>query len=116
MIQTRRALSRRFRNILILQKNTATQDANGQPIESWSDVNRLRCEIVPKSAKEFARNENIDDEVTSIIRCRFMDGNGLDPTYRLTNLDGTVVYNVTGVYDPHQTRHILEIFVKQAAV
>ena len=113
MMQSRRSFSRRFRHIVMLQKNTPTQDDNGQPIESWSDVSKLRCEIIPKSAKEFARNENIEDSVDSIIRCRFIDSNNLDATYRLTNLDSTIIYNITGSYEPDQTRKLLEIHVTQ---
>jgi len=114
-MQTRRSISRRMHNVLVLQKSTATQDDNGQPIESWSDVTKLRCEIVPKTAREFARNENIDDSVTSIIRCRFVDAD-LTTLYRFTNLDGSVVYNITGAFDPDQRRKMLEVFVTQEAV
>ncbi len=114
-MQTRRSISRRMHNVLVLQKSIATQDDNGQPIESWSDVTKLRCEIVPKTAREFARNENIDDAVDSIIRCRFVDAD-LTTLYRFTNLDGSVVYNITGAFDPEQRRKMLEVFVTQEAV
>lgn len=115
MMQTRRSISRRLRSVLMLQKSTATQDANGQPIESWSDVTKLRAEIIPKTAREFVRNENIDDAVTSIIRVRYIDAN-LSTLYRFTNLDGSVIYNITGSFDPDQTQKMLEVYVTQEAV
>jgi SPP1 family predicted phage head-tail adaptor len=105
----------RLRDVLVLQKNTPTQDDNGQPIESWGDVRQLRCEVLPKSAREFNRNGNIDSSVTSIIRCRYVDINPT-PLYRFQNLNGTKTYNIVGVYDPDMLNRTLEIHVMEAGV
>ena len=114
MTQTRKSISRRLRSVLVLQKSTQTQDDNGQPTDTWNDVTELRAEILPKTAREFVRNENIDDAVTSIIRVRYVDAD-LTTLYRFTSLDGLTIYNITGSYDPDQRRKMLDVFVTQEA-
>lgn len=108
MMQGRKARSRWLTQTLVLQSNTPTQDDNGQPIESWSDVFAIRCEIIPKGAREFTRSLNSDSEITSIIRTRYLE-NKITPLSRLRTQDSSRIFNVVGAFDPDGSRTMLEI-------
>ena len=95
-----------LRSVLTLQKNTPTQDDNGQPVESWTDERTIRAQIVPKGSREFIRNGNVEDEVSAIIKTRF--ASDITPLYRIKAEDGTI-YNIKSAVDPDLLRRMLVI-------
>lgn len=95
----KRSFSRRLRDVLVLQVNTPTQDANGQPIESWGDVLTFRADIVPRQSREFLWGRNVSAETTVMIVTRDLNCE-VSPLHRIKGQDSCKVYNVTGVIEP----------------
>jgi SPP1 family predicted phage head-tail adaptor len=102
-----------FRSVLTLQKNTPTQDDNGQPVESWADERNIRAQVIPKSSREFIRNGNVDDDVTALIKTRY--ASDITPLYRLKASDGTI-YNIKSAVDPDSMGRLLMIEAVREAV
>ena len=82
-----------LRQRVTIQVNTPTQDAFGQPIDSWSTVTSRWAKIEPNIGSPFVQSDQLRNVSTHRITMRFFEG--LSPRHRI--LYGSRVFNVTGL-------------------
>lgn len=58
-----------------IQRRVLTPDALGEDIESWTDYKEdVWTQVMPISARQYINAEQIDDDVTHILRFRYIPG------------------------------------------
>jgi SPP1 family predicted phage head-tail adaptor len=92
-------LSRR----VTIQQQSTTQDAYGQPVQTWTDVATVWAEIKDLSGREFLAAAAGQSATTSKIRVRFMDG--ILSSMRI--VDGADIYNIKVVLREGKTSLLL---------
>ena len=60
-----------LRHKVRIERQAATKDAHGQPVDSWALIAERRAEIVPLSGKEYAAAMAENNKETTRIRLRF---------------------------------------------
>lgn len=93
----------RLNRLVTLQKRTATQDAAGQPVETWSDIATVRADIRYLSGLEMLRGGASQPEAKVSIRVRYRE----DLTSAQRLVAGNTTYHIAAVLpDAHGRRHL----------
>ena len=64
----------RLRKRIVIQTNTATQDAAGQPIASWANTTTRWMAIEPLSGRELLQAQALAATATHRVRMRYYSG------------------------------------------
>jgi SPP1 family predicted phage head-tail adaptor len=95
-----------FNHTLTLQRKTVTSDGQGGNIETWADVGNFRGRVSSLSADERVSMGKVNVFPTHKIFCDNLD---IIETDRI--LWGSYVFNITGILNPSEMYHHLEILV-----
>jgi len=96
--------SGRLRHYLQLQRQTETRAADGGVSIAWQNVQYLHGEVVPTSAREFVSGERVTQDITHIIRTRYIPG--VTPSMRFTW--NSRVFNIQKVINAREANVMLE--------
>lgn len=90
--------SGRFKDKVTIQKQTTTQGAYGEQLNTWVDIVTRRCEILPIDAKEQYSADAENNVVKYRIAFRY-EPNLVKPKYRLVDkrTSPNRVFDVEGV-------------------
>lgn len=100
------ALSRRLRQVLTLQRENASQDAYGESVPSWTDVDTaVRGEVRISGGSEFAQAGQQIATITADITIRFRSDVTLTPQHRFVWQSRN--FNVVATFDPDGFRKYL---------
>lgn len=64
--------SSRLRNLVSIQINTPTVTAQGERVDSWSEVSKVFAEIAPLEGREFYQAQQVNSEITTRITIRWV--------------------------------------------
>jgi SPP1 family predicted phage head-tail adaptor len=95
-----------------IQSKTATRDAYGAEVITWSDVATVWMEAEPLSGREYIAMRQTQSDVTTRFRCRYRAG--ITTAMRL--VWRTQPFNITEVIDRNGRRAELEILAFAEAV
>lgn len=83
-----------------LTAGSPTQDAFGQPSESWTTFFQVWAAVEPIQGREFWAQQQIQSEVTVRIRLRYLEG----VTTKMRVSYAGKIYSILSVIDPKE-RH-----------
>lgn len=69
-------------HVVTVQRYTSTVDEYGTPVKDWTDLARLRAEVIERSTEEFIRDVGVTSTTSAVFRTRYLAG--------LTNADRVV--------------------------
>lgn len=102
--------SGRLKHILDIQSATKTRDAAGGVVETFTNVKTgVHCEVRPVSAREIVSGDQITQDVTHIIRHRYLPSTAITPSMRY--VWGSRVFNVQKVINAQEQNILLEVTV-----
>lgn len=100
------ALSKRLRQVLVLQRENATQDAYGESVPSWTTVDfGVRGEVKAKGGSEFTQSGQQIATRSIEVLIRYRSDITITPQHRFTWQGRT--FHITGILDPDGMRKIL---------
>jgi SPP1 family predicted phage head-tail adaptor len=99
----------RLNRRITLQQRTATQDALGQPLDTWSDVATLWADIRHPSGIETVKSAADVSIVKASIRIRYR--NDLDADMRVVH--GADVYTIQAVLPDDARREYVDLICEQ---
>lgn len=94
-------LAHRLRYRITIQQQSATQDAFGEPVRTWTDVASVWAEILPLTGKELFAAQANQSQVDSKIVIRHRTG----ITAAMRILQSATEYNIEAVL-PQQGREL----------
>lgn len=97
--------SGRLRHILELQSPVESRNADGGATYSWSTTTSLHAEVRPVSARETVSGDRISQDVTHIIRTRYVPG--VTPSMRFKW--GDRIFNIEKVINAQERNIMLEM-------
>lgn len=96
----------RMRQVLVLQRENASQDAWGESVPSWTTVDSaVRGAVSVKGGSEFTQNGQQVATLSIFITVRYRQDITITPQHRFTWQGRT--FNVTATYDPDGMRKVL---------
>lgn len=98
----------RNREIITIQTRTQTQDGFGQPVDTWSDFQKLRADVMPLSGTEAFLAKQVGADITTRIKTRYCPG--IKAADRVLFRD--LVFDIESVV-PDRLRTTLEIICKE---
>lgn len=99
----------RNREVITIQARIQTQDDFGQPIDTWSDFQKLRADVMPLSGREAFLAKQVGADITTRIMTRYCPG--VKAAQRILFRD--LVFDIESVV-PDRLRTSLEIICKEA--
>jgi len=103
-----------LRNRITIQQKTASQNAAGEPIYTWSTLYTAWASIEPMSARESVSGTAPIQEVTHKIEMRYRDS--VSPEMRVSWTDRTgaaKVFDIESVIEPFSRGERLQLLVKE---
>ncbi len=102
-----------MRHAVTIEAPTKTQDSTGSVVQSWDTFADVRASIEPISGREFFAASQVQSNVSTRIRIRFLDG--VTPKMRV--LHGADYYDIQAVLpDDRSGRHEMQLMcVKRGA-
>lgn len=94
-------LAHRLKYRITIQQQSATQDAFGEPVRTWTDVASVWAEILPLNGRELFAAQTNQSQVDSKIVIRHR--NGITAAMRI--LQSSTEYNIEAVL-PQQGREL----------
>ena len=85
----------RMDRVVTLRQSTVTQDSYGQPIETWTDLDRVWAARIEKTGAERWQSKQIVSEQSVKYQIRYRD----DVTVFLRVLDGSTEYEINAVVE-----------------
>lgn len=101
-----------LRHKVTIQSATATQDAAGQDIKTWSNYGSWWCNITPQRGREFEASRSIQDEQIYKFQGRYVAG--LTPQMRLTWNSKT--FEITSVVTVNERDRMTEVMATEGVV
>lgn len=99
----------RLRSKLVLQAPTDAQSGMGAVTKTWAAEADIYAEIKPVTAKEAVSGDQVTQQVTHIIRTRYIPSVAFTPSKRLVY--GTRVFNITKVINAQERDTLIELTV-----
>lgn len=93
-----------------IERVTLTQDAAGQPVESWAPLATVWAAVEPLNGREYFAASSAQSEVTTRIRIRYRPG--LTSADRV-NHDGAL-HNIRSVINPNSKGRELVLMCEAA--
>ena len=106
----------RLKHRLYAQRQTTTQDAAGQPANTWSALFDRKFAIEPLNGREYLSRSGENADITVRLRCRYdASTKTLKPYDRLvdTSVSPQVVYDIESVINPKQGNRELVLMCRQ---
>lgn len=94
-----------LRDTLIAQRQSTTQDAMGQPVDTWTALFTRRASVEPLNGREYLAASGENSDVSTRIRFRYDATVGTLKQYdRLTDqsVSPMVVYDIESVIVPRE--------------
>jgi SPP1 family predicted phage head-tail adaptor len=98
----------RHREVVTIQTRSEAQDGFGQPIDVWTDMQKLRADVEKLSGREQFLAKSVGSEITTRVTTRYFDG--VEAAQRITWRDE--VLDIESVV-PDRLRTKLEILCKE---
>lgn len=95
-------------NTLTLQSLTETDDGQGGVTQTWADVGSFKARVSPLSSQERLMQDKTTNTTTHKIYCNNLT---VTPVDRIKW--GTVYFEITGITNPSEAYHHLEIDVRE---
>jgi SPP1 family predicted phage head-tail adaptor len=73
----------RLKHLLTIQAPETVRDSVGGITTTWCDKKQVMAEIMPKSAREMVSGDQLTQDLTLIIRFRYLPGFNVTPSMRL---------------------------------
>ena len=94
---------------MTIQSKSESQDATGDPVESWSTLAAVWAEDVPLSASEHFAAHSFESRVSRRLRVRYRT----DVTALMRVNIGSRYYDIEGVVDPDGKKRSLELYCRE---
>jgi SPP1 family predicted phage head-tail adaptor len=98
----------RNREVVTIQARTQEQDNFGQPIDVWTDFQKLRADVMKLSGREQFLAKSVGADITTRVMTRYCEG--IEAAMRLLFRDE--VLDIEAVV-PDRRRTTLEILCKE---
>lgn len=98
-----------LRNRIVVQDKSVTQNAYGEEVITWTAVASVWAAIEPLMGREFMAAQQVQAEVTTRIRLRYISG--LAPEMRV--LFGGRVFEILSVQHVYERRRELILMCKE---
>lgn len=100
----------RMRHRIIIQQSTQTQNAYGEPVDSWSAFSDpLWAEVSPVQGREFWAQQQAQSEVTHRVRVRYVPG----VTTAMRVMFGSRIFAVKSVIDVKEEHKELQLMCRE---
>jgi SPP1 family predicted phage head-tail adaptor len=102
-----------MRHVVTIESPTKTQDSTGSIVSSFATFAETRASIEPITGREFFSASQVQSDVTTRIRIRFMEG--VTPKMRVVH--GSDYYDIQAVLpDSRSGRHEMQLMCAKRAV
>jgi len=94
-----------LRRTLTIQRQTRTQDAVGQPVETWTTLVQRRGSIEPLNGREYLNASGEGSDTSTRIRMRYDSVTGTaKPFDRIVDesVSPMIVYDIESVVNPRE--------------
>lgn len=91
-----------------IQQQSSTQDASGQVVDSWSDVDEVWTTKAHAASREFFAAQKVNAEITDLFTIRYRSG----VTTKMRLLYDSKYYDILGADDPTGKRRELQLLCK----
>lgn len=97
-----------LRRKVIIQVNSPTQDARGEPDDAWSTAWTIWAAIYPQTGSETKAGEQTVPQITHKIRIRYSSTiSGITPAHRI--LWGTRIFEINFINRPQEHQRFLDL-------
>lgn len=106
----------RLKRRLYAQRQTTTQDAAGQPEDTWEALFDRKFSIEPLNGREYLTRSGENSDITVRLRCRYDSSTKkLKPSDRLvdTSVSPVAYYDIESVINPTNLNRELVLMCKQ---
>jgi SPP1 family predicted phage head-tail adaptor len=101
-----------LRHVVTIESPTKTQDSTGSVVQSWATFDTVRAAIEPISGREFFSAAQVQSNVNTRIRIRYID----DVTPKMRVAHGSDYYDIQAVLpDTTGARELHLMCVKRGA-
>lgn len=83
----------RLRHVITIQQATETRDSVGAIIRTWATYDTVRASIEPLNGREYFNASQVQAEVSTRIRVRYLDG----LTSKMRILFGSRIYDIKAI-------------------
>lgn len=96
-----------------LKEKVVTKDSYGQEVITWSTITTVWGEVQPLTGREFMEGRQVEAEVSTRIRIRYLPG--IEPEDRAeVVIDGsTVVYDILAVLPVGMDRREIQLMCRE---
>ena len=105
-----------LRDRITAQRQSTTQDAMGQPVQTWTTLFTRRASIEPLNGREYMAASGEGSDVSTRIRLRYDATTGTLKTYdRLVDasVSPQVVYDIESVINPRERDRELVVMCRR---
>jgi SPP1 family predicted phage head-tail adaptor len=99
----------KLKHPIIIQEVTETQSETGAPAETWSTFAEVWAAIEPLRGREFFASKQIQAEVTTRIRIRYLEG--ITPKMRV--LWGERIYLIDAIIDLEERHREMQLMCRE---
>jgi len=86
----------KMRHEIVIQQKPTTKNSFGETLNTWDNVCTIWASIEPLQGREYFSAEQIQSEVTTRIRIRYIDG--IKPNMRVKY--GDSIFNIKSIINP----------------
>lgn len=94
-----------LRHRITLQRQSASQDEFGAPLDDWTDDATVWADIQPLTGREYFSAQQVNAEITHRILIRYRSG--IVPTMRAQY--GERIFGIESVLDPGERSELLHL-------
>ncbi|SCY25308.1 phage head closure protein [Alkaliphilus peptidifermentans] len=99
----------KLRHRITIQEYQATRDSFGAEVKEWVDIKTVWASIEPLSGREYFSAKQINAEVTTKIRTRYLKG--IHPKMRVLFNDR--IFEILSVINVEEKKRELELMCKE---
>lgn len=98
---------------VVLKEKVITKDSYGQEVITWSTITTVWGEVQPLTGREFMEGRQVEAEVSTRIRIRYLTG--IEPEDRAeVTIDGsTVIYDILAVLPVGMDRREIQLMCRE---
>ena len=102
----------RLRHKITIERQSATEDAHGERIDTWATLAIRWASVEPLNGKEFFASSGEQSQITTRIRLRYDSTlSDLAPPDRISF--NSVIYNIESVINPNELNKDLILMCKR---
>lgn len=98
-----------LRHKIIIQQPAGVRDSNGQMVETWTTFATVWASVEPLQGREFFAADQINSEITTRIRLRYLSGITQDMRISFDSR----IYDIRSIIQVREIHHEMQLMCKE---